>query len=256
MAGRAVRAAPGYANPPPPFRTVPPCMQGGLSTVLADLVWGIAEDGIDNTPNVQGDPAAEPVDNILTYQINAQRDQPDPKPLDFSDKNTQVMIRAIVEDLFVDVDGSVPAQGREGLVRFIARNPMNALREYCNPGSTSDAVDEDRPPPNLPSIVAQACSDPDPNTRLPTGKNFQIVAFTFLATTEEGVRRCLRCARCLHAAFTLCSSTRALPSVVPSRPHAVWAWGCGALACVSGPPVQWEGLCPPLGARLAGSPLM
>eukprot|EP00892_Ulva_mutabilis_P004434 jgi/Ulvmu1/2362/UM013_0210.1 len=159
--------------------------RGGLSTVLADLVWGIEEGGIDNTPNVQGDPAAEPVDNILTYQV----EQPSPQPLDFSDRDTQIMIRNIMGDLFQDIDNSVPRAGREGIVSFIARNPMNALREYCNPGSTTDGPQaEDAPEPNLPTVAAEACSRLDPETQLPTGRDFQIVAFTFLATTEEGTR--------------------------------------------------------------------
>lgn len=170
-------------------------MQGGLSTVLADLVWGIAEGGIDNSPNVQGDPAAEPVDNILTYQIN------EPGLLDFSSRDTQIMIRDIIGDLFSDIDNSVPAQGRESLVSFIARNPMNALREYCNPGSTTDGPDDDTVEPSLPPVAADACSRIDPETQLPVGKDFHIVAFTFLATTDEGVRMCSPCCAVLcHAA--------------------------------------------------------
>lgn len=154
-------------------------MQGGLSTVIADLVWGLAADGIDNTPNVQGDPAAEPVDNILTYQV----EQPG-QLLDFGTVETQLMIRDILGTLFADIDAGIPLDERRGVVSFIARNPLNAVREFCVPGSTTDTPEEDRPPRNnLPE-----CQNIDDATRLPTGKDFHAAAFMFIATSPEGVR--------------------------------------------------------------------
>lgn len=43
-------------------------VQGGFSTVIADLVYGVAVGGIDNDPNTkEGDPAGKPESNRLTF---------------------------------------------------------------------------------------------------------------------------------------------------------------------------------------------
>jgi hypothetical protein len=43
-------------------------VQGGFSTIQADIVYGIAPGGIDNTPNTKdGDPAGAPEPNILKF---------------------------------------------------------------------------------------------------------------------------------------------------------------------------------------------
>lgn len=45
-------------------------VQGGYSTVVSDVVWGVAVGGIDNRPNADdGDPAGAPVANKLTFDL-------------------------------------------------------------------------------------------------------------------------------------------------------------------------------------------
>jgi hypothetical protein len=59
------------------------CLQGRESAVQVDLLWGLTPgqgkdgQGIDNSPNLDGDPAGTPVDVLLTH--DSAWDPSDPK---------------------------------------------------------------------------------------------------------------------------------------------------------------------------------
>jgi hypothetical protein len=154
-------------------------VQGGFSTVIADIVWGIKRGiapeepggGIDNTPNIDGDPAGEPADNILTFDDS----------FDLSKKEYQQLVEQQLGDLFTDIPNAQVRPGREHLVKFIVYNPLQVIRTFCAPESPSDveAYEAERP------ARERFCGMLDPDTNLPLGDNFNHVAYRVIATSAN-----------------------------------------------------------------------
>jgi hypothetical protein len=100
-------------------------LQGGFSTIVADIVWGVSkakddpdkEDllGIDNTPNEEGDPAGDP-ENPWIYL--------DPE-FDLSDPKWQLLVQRQLTSLFQSADeDSEPNPEWAYLVNTIDINPL------------------------------------------------------------------------------------------------------------------------------------
>ena len=67
-------------------------MQGVFSTVPATIIWGLAPGGIDNSPNVGGDPVGLPQIDPLTFDPEFNLSQPE----------WQLLVQRQMADLFED----------------------------------------------------------------------------------------------------------------------------------------------------------
>lgn len=65
-------------------------VQGVFSTIPATIIWGLTPDGIDNTPNVEGDPVGLAQINPLTFDTS----------FDLSKPKWQLLVQRQMADLF------------------------------------------------------------------------------------------------------------------------------------------------------------
>jgi hypothetical protein len=76
-----------------------------FSTVPAAIIYGLAPDGIDNTPNVEGDPVGQPSLNLLTFD----------KWFDLSQPKWQLLVQRQMEDLFEPTKVSTGVQAVDSM---------------------------------------------------------------------------------------------------------------------------------------------
>lgn len=151
----------------------------GLSSVKADLVWGVL--GSDNSENAFGDPIAAiqrvPIDFDETFDLRT--------------KESQQLVFAHLADL-IDPETGDPRPNRANLTNGVNENPLQDLRVFCNPdladNSDQSLLGEPDSGSGTSESFAFSCQNIDSETNLPMGDSFAEALFAYQRTGPGVVR--------------------------------------------------------------------
>jgi hypothetical protein len=93
-------------------------VQGVFSTIQAQILWGLEEGGVDNTPNVEGDPVGLPQTTLLKFAPQ----------FDLSKPEWQLLVNRQLEDLFEPQGGAGTKPNATSSVRRLSMPHLRCCR--------------------------------------------------------------------------------------------------------------------------------